>query len=437
MNKNIIKKLLVLILITQCMAPKSLVYAEVQDFPTLNMELNIPEDTVIISKDTLITDEKWNLAGIIDPISEIKLMKQMGVQAILFDPKTKTKVSLLSKQSEQSKKIFHLSTLTDKELNDFLANIIDLKDNITTYNVEKYSQKETTFFRLYIETAQNNLHFKELVYGTIVNGSIISFHIYQDNKLETAMNESYISSLVDGIHFTKYYPKEEVKKQERLSTIFRMASFVVLLLSVAIWILLLRKKKLKYNALTKRKAEEISKFYLRKKEMGENNTKSTILFLNCSEYSENVFYKFSLYNEVISKIKQWIKLSVLYIFILLLLKIVDSGFLSYILIVLLIFIFIYLKKASIEKLVNREMKIFNISERMEVKFQFYEDYLSMSVGQQNIIYPYLQIIKVREYKNFIYLYLDINKAIYLNKDGFDLNTANFITFIKQKAEMKL
>lgn len=436
MNKNMIKKLLAFILITQCLAQKSFVYAEVQDFPTLNMELNIPEDTVIISNDTPIADEKWNLAGIIDPISEIKLMKQMGVQAILFDPITKTKVSVLSKQTPQSKKIFHLSTLTDKELNDFLVNMIDLQDDNTTYSVEKYSQKETTFFRLYIETTRNNLHFKELVYGTIVNGSIISFHIYQD-KAEAIMNESYVKSLVDNVHFTKYYDIEEVRKQERLSTIFRIAWFVILLLSLAIWMFLLRKKKLKYNALTKRKAEEISKFYLRKKEMGDNNTKSTLLFLNCSEYSENVFYKFSFYNEVISKTKQWIKLSVLYVFLFLLLKIVDSGFLSYILIVLLISIFIFLKKVSIEKLVNREMKIFNISEHMEVKFQFYEDYLCMSREQQNIIYPYLQITKVREYKNFIYLYLDVNKAIYLNKDGFDLNTVDFITFIKQKAEMKL
>jgi hypothetical protein len=433
MKKNIIQKLLILILIIQCAIPKSVALAAVQDFPALNMELNIPDDTVILTTDTPIADDKWNLAGIIDPISEIKTMKQMGVQAILFDPTTKTKVSLLAKQSQQSKQIFHLSTLSEEELNNFLAKLIDLHDENATYEAEKYPQKETAFFRLYIETTQNNQHYKELVYGTIVNESIITFHIYQD-KAETAINENYIKSLVDGVHFTKYYNIEEVKEQERKFAIFRVASFSVLLLSFAIWMLLLRKKKIKYNNLSKRKAEEISKFYLKRKEMGD--TKSTILFLNRGEYSKNVFSTFFLYNEVISKTKQWIKLSVLYIIIFLFLKMADSSLFSYFLIVLLISMFIYIKKVTIEKLVNQEIKIFNISEHMEVEFQFYDDYLSMSGKKQAIIYPYLQITKVREYKNYIYLYFDINKAIYLNKDGFDLKTDDFITFIKQKTEQK-
>ena len=434
MNKNMIQKLIVVFLIIQCMVPKSLAHAEELAIPTLNMELNIPEDTIILTIDTLITDEKWNIAGINDPISEIKSMKQMSVQAIFFDPKTKTKVNLLSKQSKQSKSIFHLSALSEEELADFLANIIAPKEeDHATYNVELYAHKETTFFRLYIETIQNNVQYKEIVYGSIVNGSIITFHNYQD-KPDAPMNEDYVKALVDSVHFTKYYDKNEALEQERFASMFRTISIIVLLISIAIWMLLLRKKKQKYNALSKRRAEEISKFYLKKKEIGD--TKDSILFHNRSEYSKKVFHTFFLYHEVISKTKQWIVLSALCIATFLLLNIADAGILSYLQIVVLISILIYIKKVSIEKQVSREIKIFNISERMEMKFQFYEDYLSMSGNNQIMKYPYLQIAKVREYKNYVFLYLDSNKAIYLNKDGFDPKADSFITFIKQKAEMK-
>lgn len=426
--KKLIQKLLVIILITQFMVPISVAHAEVLTFPALNMELNIPKETIILTMDTPIADETWKLAGINDPISEIKTMKQMGVKAILFDSITKTRVSILSKQTQQSEEIFHLSSLSEEELNNFLSNIIE-QDANTTCQVEKYLQKETTFFRLYIETLQNNLKYKELVYGSIVNGSIISFHIYQD-KAEATMNESYVKSLVDGVHFTKYFDKTEINEQEQFATTFRTVSTVVLLITLVAWILLLRKRKQKYNALAKRRAEEISKFYSKKKETGD--TKSTILFHNRSEYSKKVFQTFFLYHEVISKTKQWIILSALCIVTFILFHMAGSGLLSYLQIVALILILVYIKKVSIEKQVNREIKFFNLSERLEMKFQFFEDYLSMGGNSQTTKYPYLQIIKVREYKNYIYLYLDINKAIYLNKDGFDPKAEDFITFIKQK-----
>ncbi len=430
--KKLIQKLLVIILIIQCMIPNSVAHAATLTFPTINMELNIPDDTVILTMDTPIADETWGLAGINDPISEIKTMKQMGVKAILFDQITKTRVNLLSKQTQQSEKIFHLSSLTEEELNNFMANIIE-QDANTTFQVEKYLQKETTFFRLFIETVQNNLNYKELVYGSIVNGSIISLHIYQD-KAEAVINEGYMKSLVDGIHFTKYFDKTEINEQEQFATTFRTVSTVVLLITLVAWILLLRKRKQKYNALAKRRAEEISKFYLKKKETGD--TKSTILFHNRSEYSKKVIQTFFVYHEVISKTMQWIILSALCIVTFFLFHMAGSGLLSYLQIVALILILVYIKKVSIEKQVNREIKFFNLTERLEMKFQFFDDYLSMGGNNQTTKYPYLQIIKVREYKNHIYLYLDLNKAIYLNKDGFDLKAEDFIAFIKQKAEMK-
>ncbi len=426
--KKIIQKLLVIILITHCMVPASVAPAEVLTFPALNMELNIPADTVILTMDTPITEEAWKSAGINDPVSEIKTMKQMGVKAILFDPTTKTRASILSKQTKQSEKIFHLSSLSEEELDNFLANIID-QDATTTFQVEKYPQKETTFFRLYIETMQNNLKYKELVYGSIVNGSIITFHIYQD-KAEAAINESYLKALVDGVHFTKYFDKTETNEQEQFATSFRTVSTVVLLIALAVWILLLRKKKQKYNAFAKHRAEEVSKFYLKKREA--EDPISPILFQNRSEYSKKVFQNFYLYHEVISKAMQWIVLSALCIVAFILFQMAGSGLLSYLQIIILILILIYIKKVSIEKQVNRDIKIFNISERMDMKFRFYDDYLSMSWNNQTSKYPYLQIVKVKEYKNYIYLYLDYNKAIYINKDGFDPKTEDFITFIKQK-----
>ena len=127
MSNNTIKKLLLLIVISLLILPESLACAKSIEFSDLNMEVKIPEETIILTKDTPTTDNTWDLIGIKDPAAEIKSMEEMGVQSIFFDPNSKTTVRLLSKETQESKNIFHLSSLADKELDDFLARLFNHK----------------------------------------------------------------------------------------------------------------------------------------------------------------------------------------------------------------------------------------------------------------------------------------------------------------------
>lgn len=434
MSKNIIKKLLILFIITTFIIPTPLAKAQVLDFANLYMEVSVPDDTITLTIDTPISDQKWKMIGIGSPTDEIKTMKNMGVHSIFYDPNTKTQVRLLSKQSKQSKDIFHLSDLNDEELSDFLQNLIKTDDELTNHNVEKYQQKENTFFRLYIETNQDDLYLKEIVYGTIVNGSLLSFHVFSENKSEI-IDETYIRTLVDGVHFTKYFDKAQVKEQERISSIISTVSFVFFILILIIWILMFRKRRRKQEELAKLKAKKISEFYKSTKDNEGKKVNKTVLFLNRSQYNENVYNTFFLYNEVFSKIKKWILFAIFYIMMFFLLLVGNSGLIYYILFILIIPLFIYTKKITIQKLVNSEVKIFNNkSKSVEMKFAFYEDYLNMSGDQQNITYPYLQISQIKEYKNYIYLYTSTQKALYLNKDGFEQEYNDFLIFIKKKVD---
>lgn len=436
MNKSIIKKLLTLIIIAQLIIPISLVQAETLGFPHLQLELSIPEDVIVITADTPKIDEKWAIAGIENPAAEIDTMRKMGAHSIFFDSITNTQVSLLSKQSKQSKDIFHLSDLNEKELDAFLATIINSQDDIATYSVDKYIQKEATFFRLHIEATQNDQKYEELVYGTIVNGTIITFHIFQNNKSE-AINESFIKALIDSAHFTEYFDKEDVKEQERLASIFQIVLFILILISLIVWFLLLKRKNNKQKEIIKYKANELSKFYLKKKDLGDNNAHDIVLFNNYSNYSKSSLQTFFVYNEVFSKIKQWIKLAVLYIITHLLFNLGKYGFLTYLLLILIISVIIIAKTATIAKLVEREMKLLNISDSIKFNFQFYDDYLSMCGENKSLTFPYMKITKVSEHKNYIYLYLDANKALCLDKDGFNQKTEEFKAFIKKKTDFKI
>ena len=431
MSNNTIKKLLLLIVISLLILPESLAYAKSIEFSDLNMEVKIPEETIILTKDTPTTDNTWDLIGIKDPAAEIKSMEEMGVQSIFFDPNSKTTVRLLSKETQESKNIFHLSSLADKELDDFLARLFQPQDETTVYNTKIYPQKETSFFRLYIETPVDDGHFKELVYGTIVNGTLISFHMYE-YKGDKSIDDNYIQDLVDGINFTNYQNKEEYKKQQRLNTLYSMIPVTSLIIIVAIYLLISKWKRGKLAAFKERRATELSAFYKNKGNKDDISTNEKILFINKSQYSKDVFQSFFFYREVVGRIRKWIIFSVLYIAIFILMTLSETSSITYITVVLLIIAYIYFIGIRIEKLVEREMKFFNISKSTELTFSFYEEHFSISGDNKNFNYPYLQINKLVEYKNYLYIFVDIDKAVYLNKDGFKQNTDDFMRFIKQK-----
>jgi hypothetical protein len=78
------------------------------------------------------------------------------------------------------------------------------------------------------------------------------------------------------------------------------------------------------------------------------------------------------------------------------------------------------------------MKAYEHHKSKEATVQFYEDYYILSGIQSSGKNPYLQITEYKEYKNYIYLYLGSDRALYLNKEGFDKDLEEFRKFILDK-----
>jgi hypothetical protein len=165
------------------------------------MELTLPENALVLTKDTPNTDAQWKEAGVLDPKSEKSNYDSMGVQALIYDPNTSTSVHILQKQSKNSKDIFQLSLLSDAELNEFFKTFATIEDPNTTYTIEKYPQPETPFFRFSLNMTKDGTSHSEVIYGTIVNGYTISYDIYKPNS-NAPIDESFIKELVAGTHFT-------------------------------------------------------------------------------------------------------------------------------------------------------------------------------------------------------------------------------------------
>ncbi|MGF7145537.1 hypothetical protein HNQ56_003980 [Anaerotaenia torta] len=418
MKKKIIGGFLTAILLSLAILPAPSAQARVQDFSELYLELTLPEDALVLTPNTPNTDETWGKAGIFDVASEKKSMSSMGIKAIFFDPETKTLVRLLQKQSSQTDEIYNLSLISGQEREAFFQSLVETEDETTKATIETVPHEEAIFFRYHLQVTQSDTTATEVIYGTIVNGYTYSYDIYQSGST-APIDETFIKELVDGTHFTLFLDKAEVEKQRKDAANRLIIQLAALILVIIVWSILVRMRNKKQKVLKSQRSDALARFYAAKRQREESNVKEEVLFTNRTKYSEDVVKDFYQYNHSTKKIKIWITVAIAFLLVLFLLYRSSAGLLGCIIAIVLMFIFIYYQVINVEKLIARTMKSYDKTKGMVAVFTFYSDYFTLSGIQYISTYPYLQITEIKQHKDYIYLYLGPEKALYLKKDGFE------------------
>jgi NADH:ubiquinone oxidoreductase subunit 6 (subunit J) len=398
------------------------------------MEVTLPENVIILTPETSNIDPMWNEIGITDPAAEKKTMKEMGVQAILYDPTTAATVRVLSKHNSDSEEVYNLSLLSEDELTAYLDKIFSTTDESTTYTIEKYDHSELPFYRLDLHLSKEGTEYSEVVYGTIANGYSISYDIYAKNNAKP-LDESFIKEVVAGTHFTEFLDKAEVEIQQRkaLTNLFIVVC-VFLVLLVAFFVLRSRSKK-KENLKKKVKTEALSRFFTAQRQNEEQNIKDTPIFSNRTKYSEDLIKTFYTYDRIWKRLKLWI--ATVAILLLLIASFYSTGSIYVCIIAVGVAgVFVYQYYSQTEKAILREVKAYKSSKNSEALFTFYEDYYTLSGIQSSSKYPYIQVTEIKEYKEYVYLYLGSERAHYLAKDGFEHGLEEFKSFMSGKINAK-
>lgn len=430
MKKCRLNILFVIAAVFLAILPPLHVQAKVCEFTDMNMEITVPEDTIILTQDTKDMDELWLKAGITDPKTEKSNMAKMGSRAILYDPKTDTAVNLLQKQSSQSVGIFNLSLLSDEEFNKFLNDMATVGDDNTVVHIEKYPQKEIPFFRLSVELTNGNTVMREIVFGTVVNGVSMSYHFYDKNSTKK-MDESFIKELVAGTHFTKVLTKADYEREKRaflMSLLWKVAAIVAVII---LWVIIHRIRRSRKETSRKRKLELQEHFNNNQKLKEEQHIKDKVLYINRTRYSEEVIKDFCYYNAIFRRINLWIMVVVLGILLFITYYQSGSSVFNYVIAIALLIAVIYFIGTQVDKKIKQTVKNYGSYINKEAVSYFYEDYFTVSGLQYKSDFPYLQITDIREYKAFYYIYIG-ERSIYIKKDGFEQGAEEFKSFIKKR-----
>ena len=434
MNTKRMKQLFLILALLLVLYPSTQVQAKVHSFPSLYMEVTVPEDTIILTAATPNTDEQWKKAGITNPKTEKENFSKMRVNAILYDPSSATTVRLMHKQTSDTRDLFHLSLLSDDELTAYLDTLFTSNDENTTFTIEKYAQQETPFYNLSLEATKEGVLYSETLYGTIVNGYSISYDLYAENNTEP-LDESFIKELVAGTHFTEILDKAEVEQQGQKALTYLIITIIIIIGIIIVWVVLSKKAGKKKLAIKKLKSEELSRFFVEQRQREEKNIKDSSIYLNRTKYTEEVIKNFYIYDRIFKHIKLWIITAIM--LLLFIATLFTSGsLLGCGITIVVVVVFLSYQSFQIERIITRDLKTYKKNKSTEAVFTFYEEYYTITGIQSSSKYPYLQIIEIKKYKDYMFLYYGTEKAHYLKKDGFEQGLAEFEKFIKERTKTK-
>lgn len=395
--------------------------------------LTPPEGAVQLSLYTPESDPAWALAGIGDVQSKLKEYQEMGVLVEFIGEEGS--VSVMKKESSYSQRIFDLNLLTQEELDQVLVDVLQAGENSTLQLDKSWKQLAgRPFYRVKLdlpadeESRQEELH--ELIYGTIVNGYALNFHLFGGGSEVTPEQEAVVEELADSIKFTQILEKPE-GGGDMAGTLALLAVLLAALIIPLIYVPLKSRSDKKKKA---QLAQQLSDYH---KTHGSNQAEGEPVFVNDTDCTKEAIHHFSVYQAYYKNIGQ-LAFSALMITAMLATAFLLTTTWWMRLIAAAVSAYYIYKLVSMGSAVERvQRKVYGRGLSQTAHYTFYPEAFRISGVQSASVMPYFQITDIRRKGQYIYLYYGPENAYMVDLYGFTLGeAAAFSEFIEEKVRKK-
>ena len=409
-----------------------------QEFPDLMLTLQLPEDTIVLTQNTSLLSEDWTLAGIEDPSKAIEEYKSVGVVAELVTTDLVHHVRLIKGVTDKTESVFTFNDYTKEDLDEYFASLAATDSEYVAMTCEAYPHEQTTYFVLDTKALEGKTPtpFREIVWGTIVNGYTTGFSIYAEDGVISDEQIALAENLVNTSRFTELLerPTTTYSPTEIIITLVFTLGLVALMVGFLMWSIL-RRRRMKEDA--KAYAEQITSF--RKAQQEPNHTPHEVaaVFANRTEHNDAAIMTFAKYQAYFHR-----PVNLVYYLLIsltgLLICLVSNDEWWILLVMLGVFGYcLYYIINLPTKIGNRIREVFRKMPNRTAVFTFFENDFRLSGIQAPSLYPYAQITEVREHGDYFYLYFGEETTYYLRKDQFTLGSADeFARFMHGKMGKK-
>ena len=436
MSKRILSLLCAVMLVIGCAAP-SFAAGTTYTIDEMNLTVELPDDLYVFEQsdfNVLSPHPDLEKAGFTDAQEQFKLMQDYNIYLTAVSQDQQLQINLAKKESSTTQSVFDLSTLTDEQFEEFLATMRQedgqQDETLKEYVVERYDdQPERPFFKIRLKVdSEETGEMEELCYVTVVNG----FSVTVDGVAKGSMTQEQadlLKTIADSVHITEVQEKPEIKLDgEALISLLFPLLLIVVLIVVGIVLRIRRGRALKER---RRLADMLSDYRRTQKKLEEEAAAAgtpleepQALLRNTTAYNEEVAHAFVRFHFSRRRLGLMIGYGLFALLILAAVFLVDAEwYMKLIFFAAAVFLVVWMCLMP-GKLFNNVMATFKKSRVKENEYTFREDDFRIAGIQSASVYPYFQITRAYETKNYFYLYFGEEQAYYIAKDGFTVGDAD-------------
>ena len=436
MSKRILSLLCAVMLVIGCAAP-SFAAGTTYTIDEMNLTVELPDDLYVFEQsdfNVLNPHPDLEKAGFTDVQDQLKLMQDYNIYLTAVSQDQQLQINLAKKESSTTQSVFDLSTLTDEEFEQFLDTMREedgqQDETLKEYTVERYNdQPERPFFQIRLKVdSEETGEMEELCYVTVVNG----FSVTVDGVAKGSMTQEQadlLKTIADSVHITEVQEKPEIKLDgEALISLLFPLLLIVVLIVVGIVLRIRRGRALKER---RRLADMLSDYRRTQKKLEEEAAAAgtpleepQALLRNTTAYNEEVAHAFVRFHFSRRRLGLMIGYGLFALLILAAVFLVDAEwYMKLIFFAAAVFLVVWMCLMP-GKLFNNVMATFKKSRVKENEYTFREDDFRIAGIQSASVYPYFQITRAYETKNYFYLYFGEEQAYYIAKDGFTVGDAD-------------
>ena len=374
------------------------------------LEITVPNSYIKLTSSMRDADPNWEVAHIENPSQTKDQYKTLNLVAAYYDKDSGVTVNFISKASSAFN-VFDISDYDDEKMIEFAKTIVP-QDEAVKAEVSAYKHPQMNMFRI-LCTFEGDNEDEELIYGTIVNGTLIQFS--QDTKHIgcTTIRDDILQEFVSNVKLTRKLTYEEYQENQKKSLLVIGGFFGAgILLMVAFYVVNKIRQKQK-----KKRVQAISEklFQFRKSKQAGEVDSTNLLFEVETEYDKNLLQTYCTYNAWFRNIKRDVVLAIIYVALV--------GYAVYlgskvvlILGVAAAFLILYLRYSGCEKYCDNLIKRYELKKKKSITatYRFYNEYFTMSGIDSISEYIYSQIYRVSNYQGYMLLYISEENALVID-----------------------
>lgn len=393
----------------------------------------VPDGFYQFTPSTPQDDPSWALAGVGDVDAKLKEFNEMNVLAEFLPKEAGKSFSLQKKASDYSESVFDLRLLDEEGREKVLDDIISSNSDRLKLEKTWFPSGGYLFYRVQLDLApeedggSNEAH--ELIYGTIINGYALNFHMYSSEGAIAAEEAALLEDVVRSVQFTRILDKPEPDPREAQGALLVL---VLLLAAVAVPLIYM---PLKGKSDKKKKAKLAAQLSQYHKTHGPNQVEGELLFANDTDCTKEAIHQFSMYQALVKNIGELIFGTLMCLLMLCAAFLIDTEWWMKLAAVAVSAYYVFKlisMPASVEKI---QQKVYGRGPSQTAHYAFYPGAFRVSGIQSTSVIPYFQLTGIRRKGQYLYLYYGPDNAYMVDQYGFTKGDfESFAKFIAEKAK---